>query len=55
MKSITNLINAIEHFRFIDSGMHAQAMIIFLQVAKDNPEPIAMSELSERIGITQTS
>lgn len=55
MKNITNLINAIEHFRFIDSGMHAQAMIIFLQVAKDDPEPIAMSELSERIGITQAS
>ena len=55
MKKTDNLIKAIEHFRFIDSGMHAQAMIIFLHIAKSNPEPVAMSDLSERIGITQAS
>tara|TARA_E500000081_G_scaffold146870_1_gene170426 strand:- start:44 stop:370 length:327 start_codon:yes stop_codon:yes gene_type:complete len=55
MTKTNKLLNAIEHFRFIDSGMHAQAMCIFLQVAEQHPNEVAMADLSTKIGVSQAS
>ncbi len=49
------LLNAVEHFRLIDGGMHAQAMCIFLYVAKHHPKPIAMQTIAKAIGVSQAS
>ena len=45
----------VEQFRFIDSGMHAQAMSIFLYVAKQYPKEIAMTDIANACDISQAS
>lgn len=49
------LIKVIERFRFIDKGMHAQAMSIFLHVAKHYPKEIAMTDIANACDISQAS
>tara|TARA_B100001250_G_scaffold395315_1_gene400084 strand:+ start:770 stop:1096 length:327 start_codon:yes stop_codon:yes gene_type:complete len=49
------LLNVIEHFRLIDSGMHAQSMSIFLYVAEYDPKAVAMQEIAQEIGVSQAS
>ena len=55
MSKAQKLLKAVEHFRLIDGGMHAQAMSIFLFVAAHHPKPIAMQTIAKEIGVSQAS
>tara|TARA_B100000427_G_C15325757_1_gene514604 strand:- start:301 stop:627 length:327 start_codon:yes stop_codon:yes gene_type:complete len=55
MKKGEKLLKAIEFFRKFYPEMQAQTMCIFLQIAKNHPKDLPMSELADLIGITQAS
>ena len=52
---LKTISNAIELLRTFDSEMQAQTAMCLLVVATAHPEPVPMREISDRVGLAQSS